>query len=159
MSADRDMLVGAGTVLTCAQVDRAVEAGARFIVSPGLDEEVVGHCIRVGVQVIPGVATPSEIQKALAMGLELVKFFPAEPLGGIKMLSALAAPFPGLRFVPTGGIGPDLVRSYLEHNAVHAVGGSWIVTPAIIAGGRWGEVARLAAQAVAARRAVRAEVS
>jgi 2-dehydro-3-deoxyphosphogluconate aldolase/(4S)-4-hydroxy-2-oxoglutarate aldolase len=158
MAADPDMLVGAGTVLTCAQAERAVAAGAQFIVSPGLSLELVRHCLQIHVPVIPGVATASEIQAAWSMGLEVVKFFPAEPLGGIRTLSALAGPFPGMRFVPTGGIRGDLIGSYLSNDAVLAVGGSWMVAQAMTTEGRWEEVTRQAAEAVAAARAVRVEV-
>lgn len=155
LAADPDLLVGAGTILTREQADRAVTAGARFIVSPGLNKGLVRYCQEIGVAVIPGVATASEIQAALDLGLELVKFFPAEPLGGIRMLDALAGPFPGLRFFPTGGIVRDLVATYLGHSAVHAVGGSWMVAQASMMAGQWDEVTRRCAEAVTTVRALR----
>jgi 2-dehydro-3-deoxyphosphogluconate aldolase / (4S)-4-hydroxy-2-oxoglutarate aldolase len=158
MSSDSALLVGAGTILTSDQVDRAVAAGAQFIVAPGLTPEVVLHCLDLRVPVIPGVATASEIQAALGMGIEVVKLFPVEPLGGIKLLAALASPFPGLRFVPTGGVGPDLIGSYLAQPTVHAVGCSWVVEQSIVAERDWEEVTGRAAYAVAAAHAARAEL-
>lgn len=159
MSSDSDLLVGAGTILTREQVDRAVAAGARFIVAPGLSLDVVLHCLDLHVPVIPGVATASEIQAALGTGIGLVKLFPVEPLGGMSLLTALASPFPGLRFLPTGGIGPELIGAYLAHPAVHAVGCSWVVEPSIVADRDWGEVTRRAKYAVATAQSVRAEVN
>lgn len=157
MASDPDVLVGAGTVLTCKQADQALAAGARFIVSPGLSPELVRYCLDIDVTVIPGIATASEVQAALELGVEVVKFFPAEPLGGIAMLAALAAPFPGLRFIPTGGVGLAQMPIYLIHQYVHAVGASWIVDPIIVAAGHWGEVSRRAAAACAAVEAARAD--
>jgi len=142
------MLVGAGTVVTPDQVDAAVEAGAAFIVSPGFSAPVVQRCLERGVPVFPGVATASDVMAAIQEGLDVVKFFPAEPLGGVKMISALAAPFPSMRFIPTGGITADLLATYLAHPAVAAVGGSWMVAPKLIAGGNWAEITSLTAQAV-----------
>jgi 2-dehydro-3-deoxyphosphogluconate aldolase / (4S)-4-hydroxy-2-oxoglutarate aldolase len=149
MAADPRMLVGAGTVVRPEQVDRAVGAGARFVVSPGLSAPVVRRCRELGVPAMPGVATATEIQAASEEGLSVLKFFPAEPLGGLAMLKALAAPFPGVRFVPTGGITAARLRDYLDHPSVLAVGGSWMVAPKLIAAGAWGEVTRLTAEAVA----------
>ncbi|HEY8471478.1 MAG TPA: bifunctional 4-hydroxy-2-oxoglutarate aldolase/2-dehydro-3-deoxy-phosphogluconate aldolase [Natronosporangium sp.] len=149
MAADRRLLVGAGTVVRPEQVDRAVEAGAKFIVSPGVSPTVVRHCQRIGVPVVPGVATATEIQTAIEEGLSVLKFFPAEPLGGLAMLKALAAPFPGIRFVPTGGITAGQLADYLGHPSVLAVGGSWMVAPKLIAAGAWDEITRLTAEAVA----------
>ena len=134
-------------MITAAQVDRAVDAGAAFIVSPGLDEEVVARARTRGVPIIPGVATATEIQRALALGLSTVKLFPAGPLGGPAMLAALSAPFPGVRFVPTGGIGAAELADYLALPSVLAVGGSWLVAPALLREGRWDDITRLARQA------------
>jgi 2-dehydro-3-deoxyphosphogluconate aldolase/(4S)-4-hydroxy-2-oxoglutarate aldolase len=145
-----DLLVGAGTVLTPAQVDQAVEAGARFVVSPGFGPAVVRHCQELGIPVFPGAATATEIQLALDAGLDTVKFFPAEQLGGLAMIKALAAPFRAVRFIPTGGINTGNLPDYLAHPAVLAVGGTWMVAPALLAAGRWDEVTRLTAAAVAA---------
>lgn len=148
LAQDPRLLVGAGTVVRPEQVDRALAAGARFIVSPGVSPTVVRHCQRAGVPVVPGVATATEIQAAGAEGLDVLKFFPAEPLGGLAMLKALAAPFPGVRFVPTGGIGAGQLGGYLAHPSVLAVGGSWMVAPTLIAAGAWEEITKLTAEAV-----------
>lgn len=147
-----DLLVGAGTVVTRDQVDRAVAAGARFVVSPGFSPTVVRHCQEAGLPVFPGVATATEIQMALDAGLDTVKFFPAEQIGGIKMIKALAAPFGAVRFIPTGGVTAENARDYLSHPAVLAVGGTWMVAPALLAAGRWDEVTRLTAAAASAAR-------
>lgn len=152
MSEHPELLVGAGTVLTPAQVDRAVEAGARFVVSPGFGPAVVRHCQQLGVPVFPGAATATEIQMALDAGLDTVKFFPAEQLGGIRMIKALAAPFRSLRFVPTGGVNASNLAGYLAHPAVLAVGGTWMVAPELLSAGRWDEVTARTAAAVAAAR-------
>ncbi|WP_425871260.1 bifunctional 4-hydroxy-2-oxoglutarate aldolase/2-dehydro-3-deoxy-phosphogluconate aldolase [Micromonospora sp. DT62] len=157
MSERGDLLVGAGTVLTPAQVDRAVEAGARFVVTPGFSPAVVRRCQEAGVPVFPGVATGTEIQMALDAGLDTVKFFPAEQLGGVAMIKALAAPYRSVRFVPTGGVNTANLSDYLALPAVLAVGGTWMVAPDLIAAGRWDEVAaRTAAAVEAARPAVEA---
>jgi 2-dehydro-3-deoxyphosphogluconate aldolase/(4S)-4-hydroxy-2-oxoglutarate aldolase len=149
LAADPRLLVGAGTVVRPEQVDRAVAAGARFIVSPGFSAAVVRRCRQAGVPVIPGVATASEVQAAGEEGLDVLKFFPAEPLGGLAMLRALAAPFPGVRFVPTGGIGAAQLPGYLAEPRVLAVGGSWLVAPELVAAGAWDEITRRTADAVA----------
>lgn len=148
MAADRRLLVGAGTVVRPEQVDRAVAAGARYIVSPGFSAEVVRRCQELGVPALPGVATATEIQTAVAAGVEVLKFFPAEPLGGVGMLKALAAPFPGVRFVPTGGIRAAQLADYLALPSVLAVGGSWMVAAKLIEAGDWDEITRLTAEAV-----------
>ncbi|MFE2424128.1 bifunctional 4-hydroxy-2-oxoglutarate aldolase/2-dehydro-3-deoxy-phosphogluconate aldolase [Streptomyces hokutonensis] len=148
MAAQGDLVVGAGTVLTAEQAERAVAAGARFVVSPGVDHEVISRCRELGVPVLPGVATATEVMSALRAGLDTVKLFPAEPLGGTAMLRALAAPFPGTRFVPTGGIDAAALRGYLAEPAVLAVGGSWMATPALLANGDYAEIRRLTAEAV-----------
>ncbi|MBQ1075134.1 bifunctional 4-hydroxy-2-oxoglutarate aldolase/2-dehydro-3-deoxy-phosphogluconate aldolase [Micromonospora sp. C31] len=152
MSGRADLLVGAGTVLTPAQVDRAVEAGARFVVTPGFAPAVVRRCQEMGVPVFPGVATGTEIQMALDAGLDTVKFFPAEQLGGVAMIRALAAPFRSVRFIPTGGVDTGNLADYLALPAVLAVGGTWMVAPDLIAAGRWDEVAARTAAAVEAAR-------
>lgn len=150
MAADRRLLVGAGTVTDPSQVDRAVSAGARFIVSPGFSARVVARARDLGVAVYPGVATPTEIMAAIDAGLDTVKFFPAETSGGPAAVKALSAPFPGLRFIPTGGITEASMPRYLAHPAVTAVGGSWMVATALVREGRFDEVTRLAAAAVRA---------
>jgi 2-dehydro-3-deoxyphosphogluconate aldolase / (4S)-4-hydroxy-2-oxoglutarate aldolase len=149
-----DLLVGAGTVLTPGQVDQAVGAGAKFVVSPGFSPSVVRHCRELGVPVFPGAATATEIQMAVDAGLDTVKFFPAAQLGGVPMLKALAAPFRAIRFVPTGGVTTDNLADYLSVPAVLAVGGTWMVAPALLAAGEWAEVQRRTAAAVAAAGAV-----
>ena len=148
--ADRgDILVGAGTVLTPAQVDQAVAAGARYVVSPGLSRGVVERCREHGVLAVPGAVTATEIQAALELGLAAVKFFPAGTSGGAAAVAALAAPFGGLRFVPTGGIGPANLLEYLALPAVAGVGGSWMVPRDRIAAGDFAAVVRATADAVA----------
>lgn len=147
-----DLAVGAGTVLTADQVDRAVDAGAKFVVSPGFSATVVRRCAERGVPTFPGVATPTEIQMALDAGVRTVKFFPAEQLGGAKMVKALAAPYKSVRFIPTGGVTSANVAQYLEIPSVLAVGGTWMVAAPLLAGQRWAEVTALTAEAVAAAR-------
>lgn len=148
--ADRgDILVGAGTVLTPDQVDQAVAAGATFVVSPGLSRAVVERCREHGVLSLPGVVTATEVQAAMELGLTTVKFFPAGASGGARAIAALAAPFGGVTFVPTGGIGPDDLGDYLSIPAVAAVGGSWMVPRDRIRAGDFDVVRRLTAQAVA----------
>lgn len=149
LAGNDDLVVGAGTVLTDRQVDEAVEAGARFIVSPGLSAAVVRRCQEVGVPVVPGISTPSEIMQALDLGLDTVKFFPAEANGGLPTIKALAAAFPQVRFMPTGGITVDTAPAYLAHPSVAAVGGSWMVAGDLLAQQRWDEVARRCAAATA----------
>jgi 2-dehydro-3-deoxyphosphogluconate aldolase/(4S)-4-hydroxy-2-oxoglutarate aldolase len=143
-----DLLVGAGTVLRPAQVEAALQAGARYIVSPGFSASVVSECQRSGVPVLPGVATATEIQAALEAGLDAVKFFPAEASGGLPALKALAAPFRGVRFVPTGGITADGLAAYLAEPSVLAVGGSWLVSANLLAAGDFAQITDLAAAAV-----------
>lgn len=144
-----DMLVGAGTVLTTQQVDRAVAAGAKFIVSPGLNPNVVRHCLKKGVPAAPGCCTPSEIEQAMELGLGVVKFFPAEAMGGLKTIKALAAPYTGLRFMPTGGINASNLRSYLDHPRVLACGGSWMVSKELIRAHDFAQITELVRQAAA----------
>ncbi len=148
LAARSDMIVGAGTVITPAQVDAAVDAGARFVVSPGLSAGVVRRCLDLGVPAIPGIATATELMAALDLGVDLVKFFPAEVSGGVAAIRALAAPFPGVRFVPTGGIGPGQLAAYLAEPAVAAVGGSWMVAPSLLEAGDHAAVTRLCREAI-----------
>jgi 2-dehydro-3-deoxyphosphogluconate aldolase/(4S)-4-hydroxy-2-oxoglutarate aldolase len=148
--ADRgDMVVGAGTVLTAGQVDQAVAAGASYVVSPGLSRAVVERCREHGVLALPGAVTATEIQAALELGLTTLKFFPAGTSGGAAAIAALAAPFAGVRFIPTGGIGPKNLHDYLALDAVAAVGGSWMVPRDRIRAGHFSEITALASDAVA----------
>ncbi|NUP46244.1 MAG: bifunctional 4-hydroxy-2-oxoglutarate aldolase/2-dehydro-3-deoxy-phosphogluconate aldolase [Catenulispora sp.] len=147
MAAHRELTVGAGTVLTAEQARRAVGAGAAFLVSPGFDEDLVAACWELGVPLIPGAATATELMCAQRAGIGLVKLFPAERLGGLATLEALAAPFPRMRFMPTGGIGADQAAAYLAHPSVSAVGGSWIAPADCLRRGDYSEIRRLAAQA------------
>lgn len=142
------VLVGAGTVLTVAQARQAVAAGAKFVVSPGIARDVVEWCLEHEVPVFPGVATPTDLMLAVRLGLKVVKLFPAETLGGLKMLKALAAPFPQMRFVPTGGINETNVHTWLEHPKVLACGGSWMVAKSLIASGDFAEITRRVKDAV-----------
>ena len=144
-----DVLVGAGTVLTVDQVDQAVDAGAAYVVSPGLSRAVVERCQERGVLALPGAVTATEIQAALELGISTVKFFPAGTSGGAAAIKALAAPFGDVRFVPTGGVGPANLQDYLGIPAVAAVGGSWMVPRDRIAAGDFDGVRSLTAEAVA----------
>ena len=130
-----DMIVGAGTVLTTAQVDDAIEAGAKFIVSPGLNPEIVKYCQSKGCPIVPGINNPTGIEQALSLGLKTVKFFPAEQSGGIGMIKAMAAPYGGVTFMPTGGVSPSNLNDYLSFNKIICCGGSWMVKPEMIAAG------------------------
>ena len=143
-----DMLVGAGTVLTPAQADEAVAAGAKFIVSPGLNPEVVRHCVEKGYPITPGVCTPGEVEVALSFGLEVVKFFPAEAAGGLPMIKAMSAPYGKLKFMPTGGISAKNLNEYLSFSKILACGGSWMVTADLINDGKFDEIERLTREAV-----------
>ena len=143
-----EMLVGAGTVLTTKQVDEAVEAGAKFIVSPGLNPTIVKYCIEKNIPITPGVATPSEMEQAIELGLNLVKFFPAEPSGGLAMINAVAAPYTMLKFMPTGGINPDNVKDYLNSDKIFACGGSWMVKGNLINDGNSDKIKELTKEAV-----------
>lgn len=143
-----DLLVGAGTVLTTQQAARAVDAGASFVVAPGTDPKVVEWCLSEGVAVFPGVATPTDISLALGLGLDTLKFFPAEALGGVKTLKALSAPFGGVKFVPTGGVSPSNVGDYLALPAVTACGGSWMVKKDDLAAKRFDAIEAATAEAV-----------
>ena len=143
-----EMLVGAGTVLTTKQVDEAVEAGAKFIVSPGLNPTIVKYCIEKNIPITPGVATPSEMEQAIELGLNLVKFFPAEPSGGLAMINAVAAPYTMLKFMPTGGINPNNVKDYLNSDKIFACGGSWMVKGNLINDGNFDKIKELTKEAV-----------
>ncbi len=151
-----DLLIGAGTVLSVEQARRAVAAGADFIVSPGFSLPVVDFCRMRRIPVFPGVATPTEVSAALEVGLRTLKFFPAEAMGGLKILKALAAPFAGVKFIPTGGITEENLVSYLSQPYVLAVGGSWLVKSQLIAEGKFAEITRRAAEAVEVRDRLRA---
>ncbi len=144
-----DLMVGAGTVLRVEQAKMAVESGAKFVVSPGLNRRVVEHCVERGIPVLPGVATPTEIEVALDLGLEVVKLFPAEALGGAAYLKAIAAPYRSISFVPTGGIECSNMMSYLGFARTLAVGGSWMTTGEILRKKNMDEVRQLTANAVA----------
>ncbi len=142
------MLVGAGTVLTTDQADRAIAAGARFIVSPGLNPRVVKHCLEKGITMLPGTATPSDVERAMEFGLDAVKFFPAEAAGGLAMIRAMAAPYINMKFMPTGGINEKNLRSYLDFPRVLACGGSWMVKGELIRAGKFDEIRELTRKAV-----------
>jgi 2-dehydro-3-deoxyphosphogluconate aldolase/(4S)-4-hydroxy-2-oxoglutarate aldolase len=149
MAVEGSMLVGAGTVLSVAQVDQALEAGAQFVVSPGFSDAVVRRCQERGVLCLPGAVTATEIQRALEAGLGMVKFFPAETSGGPAAIRALSGPFAQMRFVPTGGVGLQNASDYLALPAVAAVGGTWMVSPELVAAGDFDGVAKRTRDAVA----------
>ena len=151
-----EILVGAGTIVSLAQLETALAAGAMFVVSPGLQVEVVRACQDRGIPVLPGVLTPTEVIQAMDLGVSVVKLFPASSAGGPAYLRALAGPFPAMRFVPTGGIEAADLEAYLGVPAVVAVGGSWMVRPELIAAHDWPAIGRLAQEAVAVVAAVRA---
>lgn len=142
------MLVGAGTVLTTEQVDRAVAAGAKFIVSPGLNPKVVKYCIEKGVPVTPGTANPSDVEQAIELGLEVVKFFPAEAAGGLNMIKSMAAPYTNMKFMPTGGINAKNINSYLAFPKILACGGSWMVKGDLVEAGEFDKITELTREAV-----------
>lgn len=142
-----EMIVGAGTVLTIEQVDRAVKAGAKFIVSPGTNPKVVDYCVKNNIPITPGTCTPSNVETALEFGLDVVKFFPAEPSGGLNFIKAIAAPYVGVKFMPTGGINAKNVRDYLAYDRIIACGGSWMVTKDLIKAGDFEQIKKLTAEA------------
>ena len=142
-----DMIVGAGTVLTCEQADRAIDAGAKFIVSPGFNPKVTEYVLKKGIPMTPGVCTPTEIEAALQFDLDVLKFFPAEPSGGLKMIKALAAPYVGVNFMPTGGISAANVRDYLAYDRIVACGGSWMVSGKLVKEGKFEDIERLVKEA------------
>ena len=143
-----EMLVGAGTVLTTEQVDAAIAAGSKFLVSPGLNPKVTGYCLSKGVPMLPGCSNPSDVEAALELGLTTVKFFPAEAAGGLKMLKAMAAPYGNLTFMPTGGINADNLLEYLKFNKIVACGGSFMVADQLIKEKKWDEITALTKDAV-----------
>lgn len=140
MSSRNDILVGAGTVLTIDQVNTALDAGARFMVSPGLNPKVAGYCIKNNIAVTPGVCTPSDIEAALDLGLKALKFFPAEAFGGLTTLKAMSGPFTDVAFIPTGGINPRNLAEYLKFPKVLACGGTWIAKSSLISAGRFDDI-------------------
>jgi 2-dehydro-3-deoxyphosphogluconate aldolase / (4S)-4-hydroxy-2-oxoglutarate aldolase len=144
-----EVLVGAGTVLTTEQAARAAAAGAKFIVSPGFNPAVVDYCLEMDLPITPGCSSPTDVGLAAEKGLEVVKFFPAEAAGGVKALKAIAAPFGGMRFIPTGGIEAANLNDYLSFNKVLACGGSWMVKADLIKAGRFDEITRLTREAIA----------
>ena len=150
-----DMILGAGTVLSCEQADRAIDAGAKFIVSPGFNPRVTEHVLKKGVPMTPGICTPTEIEAALQFDLDVLKFFPAEPSGGLKMIKALAAPYVGLSFMPTGGINAENVRDYLKYDRIVACGGSWMVSGKLVKEGNFAEIGRLVREAAGIVREIR----
>ena len=148
MSANKDALVGAGTVLKVDQVKAAVDAGAQFIVSPGFNPQVVGYCVENNIPITPGISNPTDIEMALDFGLEVVKFFPAEAFGGIKTLKAISAPYGMMRFIPTGGIDANNLLDYLSFSKVLACGGSWMVKSDFISNGDFDKITKLTSEAV-----------
>ena len=150
-----DMLVGAGTVLTTEQVDRAVAAGAKFIVSPGLNPKVVEYCVKKNIPITPGTCNPSNVETALEFGLDVVKFFPAEPAGGLNYIKAIAAPYTGVSFMPTGGINSENVKEYLKYDRIIACGGSWMVKGDLIKSGNFEKIKELTAEAAAIVKEIR----
>nr|WP_288642075.1 bifunctional 4-hydroxy-2-oxoglutarate aldolase/2-dehydro-3-deoxy-phosphogluconate aldolase [uncultured Anaerobutyricum sp.] len=141
-----EMLVGAGTVLTIEQVDDAVRAGAKFIVSPGFDAEIVDYCLKNEIPVFPGCISPSEVAQAVKRGLKIVKFFPAEPAGGISMIKAMAAPYTGIKFMPTGGINAKNLENYLFCDKIICCGGSWMVKGDFVKAGEFDKIRELTAE-------------
>lgn len=150
-----EMFVGAGTVLTTEQVDRAIGAGAKFIVSPGFNPKVVEYCLKNNYPICPGIMTPTELEMALGFGLDVVKFFPSENAGGLKMIKAMSAPYTMMKFMPTGGINATNVRDYLACDKILACGGSWMVKGDLISAGNFGEIQKLTAETAAIVREVR----
>ena len=142
-----DVLVGAGTIVNLEQCKLAVEMGAKFIVSPGFSEEVVAWCVENGIAVCPGCVTPTEIMAALKHGLKLVKFFPANVYGGLNAMKNLAAPFGGVKFLPTGGVNAGNIKEYIDAPFIHAVGGSWVCPKAEINAGNWDKITELCQEA------------
>jgi 2-dehydro-3-deoxyphosphogluconate aldolase/(4S)-4-hydroxy-2-oxoglutarate aldolase len=152
-----EILVGAGTVLTEEQIERAIAAGAKFMVSPGFSPAVVNFCQERHIPIFPGVCTPTDIQIALEANLTMLKFFPADAFGGLKTLKALSAPFPHVEFIPTGGITAANLEEYLNFKKVLACGGSWMVKNELINDGNFTEITRLTAEAIALKRKARGE--
>lgn len=150
-----EMLVGAGTVLTIDQVNRAVKAGAKFIVSPGFDPEIVDYCLENNIPVLPGCITPSEVAQAVKRGLKVVKFFPAEQAGGIAMIKAMAAPYTMVKFMPTGGINTKNLADYLSCDKILCCGGSWMVKGDMIKAGEFDKITAMTKEAVAKVKEIR----
>lgn len=146
-----EILVGAGTVIDIDQCSRAREAGAKFIVSPGFDSEMVACCVENGVPVLPGCVTPSEIMLGLKLGIKVFKFFPANVYGGLKAMKSLAGPFGGVKFMPTGGVGADNLEEYLKAPFIQAVGGSWLCAASDIEEGNWDKITHLTSEAAQIR--------
>lgn len=151
-----EMLVGAGTVLTIEQVDRAVNAGAKFIVSPGFDAEIVDYCLEKNIPVFPGCITPSEVAQAVKRGLKVIKFFPAEQAGGVAMIKAMGAPYTMVKFMPTGGISAKNLSEYLSCSNIVCCGGSWMVKGDLITEGKFDEITALTKEAVELVKSIRA---
>ncbi|HYF35232.1 MAG TPA: bifunctional 4-hydroxy-2-oxoglutarate aldolase/2-dehydro-3-deoxy-phosphogluconate aldolase [Prosthecobacter sp.] len=148
LAAREDMIVGAGTVTSLTQLDAARRAGARFIVTPGLDDPIIRHCRQRDLLVIPGAVTPTEIMRAQNLGLSTVKFFPCHAFGGLTTIEALAGPFPSMTFLPTGGIHLENLQSFLRHPSVFACGGTWMARREWIQGGKWDAVTQACRQTV-----------
>ena len=142
-----EMLVGAGTVITLEQCKKAVESGAKFIVAPGFDEEVVRWCVENHVPVTPGCVTPTEIMAAMKLGIQIIKFFPAGVYGGLSAMKALSGPFGGIKFIPTGGVNAQNLAEYLAAPFIHAVGGSWVCPKADISAGNFEKITALCREA------------
>lgn len=151
-----EMLVGAGTVLTIEQVDRAVNAGAKFVVSPGFDAEIVDYCLDKNISVFPGCITPSEVAQAVKRGLKVIKFFPAEQAGGVAMIKAMGAPYGMVKFMPTGGISAKNLSEYLSCSNIVCCGGSWMVKGDLITEGKFDEITALTKEAVELVKSIRA---
>lgn len=150
-----DMLAGAGTVLTTDQVDRAVNAGAKFIVCPGFDPDIVDYCLERDIPVFPGCVTPSEVAQAVKRGLRVVKFFPAEQFGGVSTIKALAAPYTTVRFMPTGGVNAKNLKDYLECGKIVCCGGSWMVKGSLIKEGRFDQILEMTKEAAGLVKGIR----
>ena len=142
-----EMIVGAGTVLTTEQADRAIDAGSKFVVSPGFNPKVTEYVLKKGVPMTPGVCTPTEIEAAMSLGLDVLKFFPAEPSGGLGMIKAVCAAYVNLQIMPTGGINANNVRDYLKYDKIVACGGSWMVNGKLISEGKFDEIEKLVREA------------
>ncbi len=151
-----EMLIGAGTVLTTQQVDRAVNAGAKFIVSPGFDSEIVDYCLSKSIPIFPGCITPSEVAQAVKRGLKVIKFFPAEQAGGVDMIKAMGAPYSMVKFMPTGGINAKNLKDYLSCSNIVCCGGSWMVKGDLITAGKFDEIEALTKEAVELVKSIRA---
>jgi len=152
---DTGILVGAGTVINREQARAAVEAGARFLVSPGLPEQVAAWAQENSIPFLPGAITPTEIIRAISLGYNILKFFPAETMGGLKAIKAISDPFPTVKFIPTGGIRLENLAEYLQNRKIHAVGGSWLCKRAQIAAGQFAEIENMARQAAQVVREIR----